>query len=66
MINAVKKAKNKGIKNIITFTGFDINNSLRKAGKINLWVNSKKYNFVENIHQIYLLLLVDILKKLFK
>ena len=35
MINAVKKAKNKGIKNIITFTGFDINNSLRKAGKIN-------------------------------
>ena len=66
MINAVKKAKNKGIKHIITFTGFDINNSLRKAGKINLWVNSKKYNFVENIHQIYLLLLVDILKKLFK
>ena len=62
MINAVKKAKNKGIKNIITFTGFDINNSLRKASKINLWVNSKKYNFVENIHQIYLLLLVDILK----
>ena len=35
MINAVKKAKNKGIKNIITFTGFDINNSLRKASKIN-------------------------------
>ena len=34
MINAVKKAKNKGIKNIIIFTGFDINNSLRKVVKI--------------------------------
>ena len=66
MINAIKKAKSRGIKNIITFTGFDKNNPLRKAGKLNLWVNSKKYNFVENIHQIYLLLLVDILKKSFK
>tara|TARA_Y100001970_G_C14030300_1_gene748228 strand:- start:147 stop:707 length:561 start_codon:yes stop_codon:yes gene_type:complete len=66
MINAIKKAKNKGVKNIITFTGFNKNNPLKKIGKINLWVNSKKYNFVENIHQFYLLLLVDILKKLFK
>ena len=27
---------------------------------INLWINSKAYNFLENIHQFWLLLLVDL------
>ena len=63
MINAAKKAKRKGIKNVITFTGFEKSNPLNKLGKFNIWVNSKKYNFVENLHQFYLLMIVDILKK---
>ena len=44
---------------LITFTGFKKNNSLSKIGDINFWVNSKKYNHVENVHQIFLLSLVD-------
>ena len=36
---------------------------LNKLGKFNIWINSKKYNFVENLHQFYLLMIVDILKK---
>ena len=34
-------------------------NPLKKMGNINLWVNSKAYNIIENIHQIWLLSIVD-------
>ena len=27
---------------------------------INLWINSKAYNYIENIHQFWLLSLVDL------
>ena len=37
------------------------NNPVMKKGDINLWINSKAYNFIENIHQFWLLLLVDLL-----
>tara|TARA_Y100001958_G_C21150469_1_gene486776 strand:- start:515 stop:1075 length:561 start_codon:yes stop_codon:yes gene_type:complete len=62
MINAVKMAKKKKFSKIITFTGFKKNNSLKKIGNLNLWVDSRNYNVVENIHQFYLLLLVDMIK----
>ncbi len=58
MLNASKFAKKKKLK-LITLTGFSKNNSLSKTGKINFWVNSKKYNVIENIHQTILLSLVD-------
>ena len=45
----------------ITFTGFNENNPLREAGKVNFWVNSKSYNIVENIHQIWILSIVDLI-----
>ena len=61
MTNAAKYAKTKKIKNIITFTGNDKNNNLKKLGDINFWVNSKAYNHIENIHQILLLSLVDLI-----
>ena len=62
MINAARSAKKKKIKTIITFTGFNVNNPLRKLGKINIWIDSRKYNIVENVHQFFLLTIVDILK----
>ena len=46
---------------IVTLSGFKEDNPLRKSGDINLWVNSRAYNFVENIHQIWLLSLVDLI-----
>lgn len=61
MINALKAAKKKKIKNIITFTGNNKNNSLKKGGIINFWVDSKAYNHIENSHQILLLSLVDLI-----
>ena len=61
MINACKAAKNKKISKIITFTGHDKNNPLSKLGNINFWINSKAYNYVENIHQVWLLTIVDLI-----
>ena len=34
-------------------------NTLKKIGDINMWVDSNAYNVVENIHQIWLLSIVD-------
>ena len=58
IVNAAKYAKKKGIY-LITFSGFDSKNPLRKLGKINFWLNSKDYNIVESVHQIWLLSVVD-------
>ena len=61
MINACKVARNKKMSKIITFTGHDKNNPLSKLGDINFWINSKAYNFVENLHQVWLLTVVDLI-----
>ena len=61
MINACKAAKNKKISKIITLTGHEKNNPLSKLGDINLWVDSKAYNFIENTHQLWLLTVCDLI-----
>ena len=60
MINACKAAKKKRIR-VISFTGHSKNNPLSKLSKISLWVNSKAYNYIENIHQIWLLGICDLI-----
>ena len=61
MINGAKEARKKKINQIITFTGNDKDNKLKKLGDINFWVDSKAYNHIENVHQILLLSLVDLI-----
>ena len=61
MLKACEAAKNKKMSKIITFTGHDKDNPLSKLGDINFWINSKAYNFVENIHQVWLLTIVDLI-----
>ena len=61
IVNAAKNAKKYGIKKIITFTGCQKNNPLKKHGDINFWVNSKAYNLVENCHQFLLLSMIDLI-----
>lgn len=58
LLEAAKICKKKKIL-LYTFTGFSKSNPLKKMGNINLWVNSKAYNIIENIHQIWLLSIVD-------
>lgn len=62
MLNACKIARKKKISKIITLTGNKKNNPLSKLGNINLWVDSNIYNYVENIHQIWLLAICDSIK----
>lgn len=60
IINAANFAKNKKHK-IVTFTGFSGKNKLSKLGNTNFIVKSKNFNLIENVHQFWLLLIVDIL-----
>ena len=58
VLEAAKFCKKKKIW-LCTLTGMSKSNPLKKLGNINLWVNSKAYNVIENIHQIWLLSVVD-------
>ena len=51
--NAAKIAKNRGAQ-VVTFTGFDINNPLKYLGDFNFWLDSDDYGYVEVGHQFIL------------
>jgi len=61
ILNGCSAAKKMKFSNIITLSGMGIDNSLRKMGDINLWVDSKAYNHIENLHQFWLLAIVDLI-----
>ena len=46
---------------IVTLSDFSEDNPLNQLRNINLWLDSKAYNFVKNIHQIWLLIIMDLL-----
>ncbi len=62
IINGAKQAKKIGCR-VITLSGFDKNNELKKIGIVNLWLDSKNYNFIEMTHHVWLLSLVDFIAK---
>jgi D-sedoheptulose 7-phosphate isomerase len=61
IINACKIAKKKNFYKIISLSGFPETSVIKKFSNINLMVDSKSYNFIENIHQIWLLAVVDLI-----
>ena len=58
IVNGANWAKQNGLK-VITLSGFNSENPLRKIGDINLWVDSKGYNIIEMAHHIWLVSIVD-------
>ena len=60
VVNAAKYAIDNSI-NVITFTGFEPNNPLLMSGNINFWLNSKSYNIIEGIHQLWLMSICDLI-----
>ena len=58
IINGAIKAKQMKLA-LITFSGFDADNPLRKLGDINFWADSQAYNIIEMTHHVWLLSLVD-------
>jgi len=59
ILNGCHSAKKMNFSKVITFSGMNRDNPLRKVGDINLWVESKAYNHIENLHQFWLLAIVD-------
>ena len=53
ILNAVAAAKAKKM-TVITLSGFDAANPLRKTGDVNLWVNSRAFGYVELIHNLFI------------
>lgn len=58
ILRGVSSAKKRGAK-VITFSGFDKNNPLRKLGNINFYVPVKHYGYVEIAHLSICHCLVD-------
>ena len=61
IINSVSAARESKFHSVITLTGFAHNNPLSTLGDKNLWIDSTAYNFVESVHQVWLLAIVDLL-----
>jgi len=62
ILNATLKAKRKNCF-VITLSGFNKNNHLRKLGDINFYIPSYSYGYVEIIHLVICHLIVDSIKK---
>ena len=61
LLNAARYAKKNQI-NLVTFTGINTNNPLKKLNSsgLNIFVNSKSYNQIEIIHHLFILLTIDL------
>lgn len=60
IINAIYVAKEKKAE-VITFTGFDENNTVRQIGDINVYVPCGKYGIIEPVHNLILQQIVDVI-----
>ena len=60
ILNCAKYAKEINLP-LVTFTGCEDSNSLKKYGDINFWVDSKAYNIVESVHCFWLTMAIDLL-----
>lgn len=60
IVNAAKYAKENEM-HVISFSGFEDTNPLNQLGDIKFWVDSKAYNIIENMHQIWLLMICDLI-----
>ena len=58
IVNAARVAKEKGGR-IITLTGFGEDNTLRKLGEVNFYLNARNYGMVECFHQVILHIILD-------
>ena len=61
ILNGCHAAQKNNFAKVITFSGMEAKNPLRQLGDINIWVNSMSYNHIENIHQFWLLAIVDVI-----
>lgn len=58
IVNAANYCIKKGLK-LVCLSGFKSDNPIAKLGDVNVWVDSIYYNFVEMVHHIWLVAIVD-------
>jgi len=58
VIKAAETAREFNMK-IVTLSGFDSSNPLARSGDLNLWVDSRAYNIIENVHMMWLAAVCD-------
>lgn len=46
---------------VISFTGFAHDNPTKEASDVAFWVDSRAYNIIEGVHQLWLLMLCDVI-----
>lgn len=46
---------------VISFTGFEADNPCAQLSDISFWLNSRSYNIIEGIHQIWLMMICDLI-----
>lgn len=63
IINAIGAMKGKGA-TVLSLTGFDPDNTVRKSSDVCIYVPSKKYGIIESIHNLILQHVVDELMEL--
>ena len=60
IVNAAQYARENGIY-VLSFSGFEQTNPLNQLGDVKFWADSKAYNIIENMHQIWLLMICDLI-----
>jgi len=60
ILNGVKYCIKNKI-NFVSFTGFSEKSPIKKKSELNFWVKSNKYNIIEMVHHIWILMAVDYL-----
>lgn len=60
MVRAAEYARRRQLR-LVTFTGFEVDNPVRALGDLNLWLDSRAYNIIEMVHQIWLLAVCDLI-----
>ncbi len=58
ILNAVAAARRLEMK-VVTLSGMEADNPLRRLGDVNLWLDSKAYNIIESAHQFWLMMVLD-------
>lgn len=61
IVNGAIATKGKGCQ-LVTFTGFEENNPVSVHADLKFWINSRAYNVIECVHQIWLLAVCDLIK----
>ncbi len=46
---------------MVTLSGMNADNPLRKLGDINYWADSRSYNIVETAHQFWMMAVIDLI-----